>query len=239
MDKKHEITNQICATYQTRGKLIDNGMSSTQPQAETVSLKCWLVFVYIYHFQFSPRSHPSFEGLFHWRSSSFQTFLIFGFVPELQFKIAGSSNQWLLRYSTLLFWGRLPLEVIWIFLFGYGNLCVNLNFRKIRSVVTEIFNFWRLSLFQEVLVWSPKNKFKIWGRSYRGLLRYSTFNIWRSSSIWGCLHFKKCWFGPLRINLKFEKDPINGCRGIQLIIFGGRLSFEFVFIFVWSPKASI
>ena len=57
------------------------GMSSAQPQAEAVSLKFSLVFVYIHNFQFMPWSLPSFEGAFHWRSSLFQAFLIFGLVP--------------------------------------------------------------------------------------------------------------------------------------------------------------
>jgi hypothetical protein len=56
------------------------GMSSAQPQAEAVSLKFWLVFVYIYNFQLKPWSLPCFEGAFHWKSYSFQASR-FGFGP--------------------------------------------------------------------------------------------------------------------------------------------------------------
>ena len=45
---------------------IQAGMSSAQPQAEAVSLKFWLVFVYFYNFHFMPWSLSSFEGVFHW-----------------------------------------------------------------------------------------------------------------------------------------------------------------------------
>jgi hypothetical protein len=43
----------------------------------------------------------------------------------------------------------------------------------------------------------------------------------RSSSIGGRLHFKHFifLFGPLSLSLKFEEDPMNGCRDIQLLIF--------------------
>ena len=72
-----------------------------------------------------------------------------------------------------------------------------------------------LSSCQEflILIWSPKLKFKIWGRSDQWLQLYSTFNILRSSSNGGCLHFKSLqfWLGPLSISLKSEEDPMSGC----------------------------
>ena len=40
------------------------------------------------------------------------------------------------------------------------------------------------------MVWSFKLKFEIWVWSNKWLLRYSTFNILRSSSMVGCLHLK-------------------------------------------------
>ena len=80
-------------------------------------------------------------------------------------------------------------------------------------------------------------------------LRYSTFNILRSSSIGGRHHFNHFWFWvcPLSLSLKFKEDPISGCWDIQLLIFWGRLplevvfhwrssSFQAFFIFVWSPE---
>ena len=42
----------------------------------------------------------------------------------------------------------------------------------------------------QTLVWSPKANYKIWVWSHQWLLRYSTFYILRSSSIWGHLHLK-------------------------------------------------
>ena len=58
-------------------------------------------------------------------------------------------------------------------------------------------------------------------RSDQWLLRYSTFNNLRLSSLGGSsfqaiLNF---WFGLLGLSLKFEDDPISGCRNISLLIF--------------------
>ena len=107
------------------------------------------------------------------------------------------TQNFLCVFLFLIFWGRLPLEVLFI---------------------SSIFDF--------------KLKFKIWGRSNQWLLRYSTFNILRLSSIWGRLHFKQFWFwfGLLSLSLKLEEDPISGCWDIQLLIYSGRLPFEVVFI---------
>ena len=41
-----------------------------------------------------------FEVVFHWRSSSFQAFLIQNWSPEIKFTIWGRFDQWLLIYST-------------------------------------------------------------------------------------------------------------------------------------------
>jgi hypothetical protein len=102
----------------------------------------------------------------------------------------------------LIFWGRLPLEVVFI-----------------------------LSIYYFFL-WSPKLKFKIRGGSDEWLLRYSTFNILRSSSIGGHLHFKHIifLFGLLSLSLKFFDDSMSGCWDIQLLIFWGRLPLDVVFI---------
>jgi hypothetical protein len=56
-------------------------------------------------------------------------------------------------------------------------------------------------------------------------VRYSTFNILRSSSIINCLHFEdlKIWFGHPSLSLKFEYDPISGN-------IWGHLPMEVVFI---------
>ena len=120
------------------------------------------------------------------------------------------------------------------------------------SVIAEIFNFkffevvfhWRSSSFQAfaILIWSPAPKFEIWGSSDQWLLRYSKFDILRSS-IGGHLLFKhfQFWFGPLCLILKFEDNPIGGCWDIQLLIYWGHFPLEVVFIssiliLTWSPE---
>jgi hypothetical protein len=82
----------------------------------------------------------------------------------------------------LIFWGRLPLEVVFIL-----SIC-KINLRKIRSAFADKFNFWylevffhwKLSSFQPYLflVWSSELMFKIWGWSNQWFLRYSTFYFW-------------------------------------------------------------
>ena len=94
------------------------------------------------------------------------------------------------------------------------------------------------------MVWSYKLKFKIWVWSKKRLLRYSIFNILRSSSNGGYHLFKAIffWFGPLSFSLKFEEDLISGCWDIQLLIFlrlssiEGCLHFNQFTILVWSLK---
>ena len=87
----------------------------------------------------------------------------------------------------LTFWGHLPLEVIFHW----------------RSFSFKVFL---------ILVWSPELKFKIWEISGQWLLRYLDFNILRSSSIIGCLHFKhfRFWFSPLSWSLKLKEYPVSG-----------------------------
>ena len=82
------------------------------------------------------------------------------------------------------------------------------------------------------MVWSSKLKFKVWVRSNKWLLRHSTSNILRSSSIGGRLHFKdlKILLGHLSLRLKFEYDPVRGCWDIPILIFWGRLPLDVVFI---------
>ena len=48
---------------------------------------------------------------------------------------------------------------------------------------------------------------------------------------WGCLHFDFLyWYGSLSLSLKFEEDPISGCRDTQLLIFWFGLLLDVVFI---------
>ena len=89
--------------------------------------------------------------------------------------------------------------------------------------------------------------FNIWVGSNKWLLRYSTFNILRSSSIGGRLHLKylnTLLWSPKSISLRFifEYNPISGFWDIPLLIFWGRLPLEVIFSLkiyknmVWSSK---
>ena len=111
----------------------------------------------------------------------FFTFFTFKFAPPIQmhFKI----NIWVERFATYVTFCISRMIFSWAYL---------KHWRKICSIVAEIFHFniLRLSfivsclhfkLFYYGLVF--KIKFKIWGRSNQCLLRYSSFDILRSSSI--------------------------------------------------------
>ena len=120
-----------------------------------------------------------------------------------------------------IFWGHLPLEVIFL---------------------------WRSSSLKPylTLVWSYELMFKIWRRSDQRLQRYSNFLFLRLSSIRGHLPFKvlfieilnRLWFGPMSLCLKFGEDPISGCWDIQIFIFlrssSIRSHLPLKFIFIWT-----
>ena len=103
--------------------------------------------------------------------------------------------------------------------------------KKIQSVVAEIFHVWYFAVadifhlqyfegifrwksssiwillhFKEFLlsVWSPNLKSKFWERSNQWLLRYSTFDILRSSSNRCHLHFKHFLLSVYSPKLKFK-----------------------------------
>ena len=79
------------------------------------------------------------------------------------------------------------------------------TFARIRNLSVEIFSFWYFEVVFHwrssslrafwIVVWSSELEFKIWRWSDQCLLRYSTINILRSSSVGGCLHFKHRYFG--------------------------------------------
>ena len=77
------------------------------------------------------------------------------------------------------------------------------------------------------LISLPLRTHKSWSTEW--LLRYSSFNILRSSPIGGCLPLevifiwmiKKTWFGHISLSLKFEYDPISGRWDIPLLTFWG------------------
>jgi hypothetical protein len=130
----------------------------------------------------------------------------------------------------LIFGWLLPSEVVFIssqILFWLGPLRLGLKFEEDHwrwfpfqaKYKLEIFHFWywRFSSiggrlhFKNffILVWTPKLRFEIWGRSDQWLLRYSTFNILRSSSVRGRFPSEVVfissqilfWFGPLSLVL--------------------------------------
>ena len=118
----------------------------------------------------------------------------------------------------LIFWGCLPMEVVF---------------------VLSIFLFWFGALL--ILVWSTELKFQISERSDQWLLRYSTFNILRSSSIGGrlCI-FILVWSSKLKFKIwgKSEQwllrySTLNILRSSSI---GGRLCFKH-FYFVLAPLA--
>ena len=83
-----------------------------------------------------------------------------------------------------------------------------------------------------------------WVRSYNWLLRYSTFNILRSSFIWGCLHIKQfsilVW--PQKHKLKiwgrFDQGLLrySTFNNLRSSFIGGHLDFNQVLILNWYPK---
>ena len=101
-----------------------------------------------------------FWGRFHLRFQHFKQYSILVWSPKLKLKIWGRYDQWLLRYCTFNICGRLTWKVIFI----------SCNF-----------NFWfgPLSL-----------SLKFYEAPISCLLRYSTFNTFRSSSIGGHLHLR-------------------------------------------------
>ena len=118
---------------------------------------------------------------------------------KLKFKIWVWPKKWLIRYSTFNFLRLSSIQML------------RSSSVRDRHYLKDLQN----------IVWSFNLKFKIWVWSNKWLLRYSTFNflrlssikMLRSSSIGGRLHLKHFWFwfGPLSLGLKFEENPISGC----------------------------
>ena len=126
------------------------------------------------------------EIVVHWRSSSFQAFKILVESLKLKFKIWVRYNQWLLWYSTFYFLrsssigGCLHFKN---FKFWFGPQSLSSNFEEDPisgcwdipfsifwgNLLLEVVIYYRWSSFHfkqySILVWSPKLKFKIWGRS--------------------------------------------------------------------------
>ena len=146
---------------------------------------CWYIHIWI------------FWGRLKLEVVFINAFLILVWSPELKFKIWWSSDQWLLKYLTFYIWISFKH-----FLFFVGPLILSFKIEEeptsgcwdIQFLIfwgrlpLKVVFHWRLTLCQEFLIF--EHKFKICGNSDQWLLRYSTFNILRSSSFWGRLHMK-------------------------------------------------
>ena len=168
---------------------------------------CWDILLFIFW------GHLPFEVVFHWRSSSFYTF-----VHSRLFPWAEVSNL-----------SKIRPVVAEIFYFSYFKVIFLLRSSSIWGHLHLI------PLY--ILGCSHELKFQIWARSDQWLLRYSTFNILRSSSIWSRLPLEFIFnrnlctlrVVPLSLSFKFEQDLTSGCWHILLFIFWGLLPFEVVF----------
>ena len=70
-----------------------------------------------------------------------------------------------------------------------------------------------------ILVWLPKLKYEIWGRSDQWLLTNTTFNIlWSYSNSSLTKTFYRL-FVPPGWRLKVEENTISGCWGIPILLF--------------------
>ena len=174
--------------------------------------------------------------------------------PHLKYDIWGGSNQWLLRYSTFSIWGHLPLQVIIIAKtcqFWFGPIGLSL---KVEDLISGCWGippllFWGRSLwssssfttiFNIVLV--PRLKFK--RRSNMWLLRYSTLNILRSSSIGGHLHLQQFSIFVWSPRLKFKRwgrfskwlQRYSAFNILMSSSIEGRLHCKQLSILVWYPR---
>ena len=158
--------------------------------------------------------------------------------PQLKFQIWGRLEQWFLRYSTYIFLssssiGGCPQAN---FRCWFGPLRLSSKFEQdyISDYwVIPIFIFWGclplkvlfISRQFSNLVCPHEIKFKILERFDQWILSYSTFNILRSSSIKGCLHFKQysilIWSPKFNFKIWVRSD--ERLLRLSLLIFWGRL----------------
>ena len=144
---------------------------------------------------------------------------------KLKFKIWVWPKKWLIRYSTFNFLRLSSIQML------------RSSSVRDRHYLKDLQN----------IVWSFNLKFKIWVWSNKWLLRYSTFNflrlssikMLRSSSIGGRLHLKHFLFLIWSPELKFKIEEISCqlCLRYLNLLFQFRLSsFNVFLIFVWSPE---
>ena len=154
------------------------------------------MFTDIFHFL-------SFEVFFHWRSSSFQVIVNLSWLPKLEFQIWERSNQgfteifrfqylrsssiggclYFKQWSILLWvpkfkfqiWGRSDQGLM-----SYSTVNMLLRYFAFSILRSSSIGGWLHFKQWSILVWVPKFKFQIWGRSVQGLMSYSTLNILRS-----------------------------------------------------------
>ena len=140
-----------------------------------------------------------------------------------KFYVWGKSDQWLLRYSSFNIRGHFEF-------FNFG-LVPKIKFR-IWSVLAEILNY-------DILRFSSSGyrlQF-IWWRLDQWLLRYSTFNILRSSSVGGCLPFIDfilVWSPWLKFKIWGKSDQwllrYSTFYNLRLYYIGGHLPLDVLFI---------
>ena len=161
---------------------------------------------------------------------------------SLKFQKDLASGYW--DIQLLIFWGCLPLEVIFIFSIFYLVWSPELKFQIWERSDQWLLKYSTFKILRSssiggclpfkllILVHSPSIKLQNWERSGQWLLRYSCLNILRSFSIGGRLPFEDFWFwfGPLSLSLRFEENLISGCWDIQLLIFWGPLPLKVVFV---------
>ena len=90
------------------------------------------------------------------------------------------------QFSDCLSWKIVKLSRF-VPILGHFLVCPDFNLAWVKGLSWAWQTFWRLFFLQKYTFYSTEPK-KIWGRSDQWLQRYSTFNILRSSSIWGYLH---------------------------------------------------
>ena len=101
----------------------------------------------------------------------------------------------ILRYSTLIFWCCLQLDLIFMssnihLLFDPLNLSLKFEEWLMRYSTLIILHFKQFS------IWSPQLKFKWGGRSNRRLLKYSTSIFWGHLPLKCVFHWRSSLFQP-------------------------------------------
>ena len=139
--------------------------------------------------------------VFHWKSSSFQAFLIWVCSPELKFKFEEDPISGCWDIQLLIFWGRPPLGVVFITIIFYSVWSPELKFEIWRRSIPWLLRYSIINIFRS--------------SSIGGRLPFKHFVF---------------VFGPLVLSLKYEEDPRTGCWCIPPLVFWGRFPLDVVFM---------